>query len=207
MMKTFIAAAFAYLSKLGYIGIASALMIEIIPSEVVLSYAGFLVSQGKINFIGAVIAGTIGGVIAQIFLYLLGSYGGRPLLMRYGKLLLISPKHLKKSEVWFSNYGAGVVFFARFIPVIRHAISIPAGITKMAFTRFTLYTVAAIVPWSVLFIYLGETLGNNWEEINQVSGSYVKMVLLLSVIACGLYFIFKTIRKNKVKSKYEGLKK
>ncbi|MED4298892.1 DedA family protein, partial [Priestia megaterium] len=115
-MKIFITAAFAYLSKLGYIGIASALMIEVIPSEVVLSYAGFLVSQGKMTLIGAVIAGTIGGVIAQIFLYILGSYGGRPLLMRYGKLLLISPQHLEKSEAWFNNYGAGVVFFARFIP-------------------------------------------------------------------------------------------
>ncbi|WP_419182826.1 DedA family protein [Priestia megaterium] len=207
MMKIFITAAFAYLSKLGYIGIASALMIEVIPSEVVLSYAGFLVSQGKMTLIGAVIAGTIGGVIAQIFLYILGSYGGRPLLMRYGKLLLISPQHLEKSEAWFNNYGAGVVFFARFIPVIRHAISIPAGITKMAFTRFTLYTIAAIVPWSILFIYLGKTLGSNWRQINQISGSYVKLALLLSVIAFGIYFTFKIIRKNKTKSKYEELKK
>ncbi|MFP3669444.1 DedA family protein [Priestia sp. SIMBA_032] len=206
-MKTFIAAAFAYLAKLGYIGIASALMIEVIPSEVVLSYAGFLVSQGKMNLIGAVIAGTIGGVIAQIFLYILGSYGGRPLLLRYGKFLLISSKHLEKSEIWFNHYGAGVVFFARFIPVIRHAISIPAGITKMAFTRFTLYTIAAIVPWSILFIFLGKTLGSNWKQINQISGSYVKMALLLSIIAFGLYFIRKTIHKNKAKSKYEELKK
>ncbi|MBT2281735.1 DedA family protein [Priestia megaterium] len=199
MMKTFIAVAFAYLSKLGYIGIASALMIEVIPSEVVLSYAGFLVSQGKMTLIGAVIAGTIGGVIAQIFLYILGSYGGRPLLMRYGKLLLISPKHLEKSEVWFNHYGAGVVFFARFIPVIRHAISIPAGITKMPLIRFIGYTIAAIVPWSFLFIYLGKTLGNNWQQINQVSGLYVKVALLFAILAIVLYFVIKIIRQNKVK--------
>ncbi|MGX4607736.1 VTT domain-containing protein [Priestia megaterium] len=199
MMKTFIVAAFAYLSKLGYIGIASSLMIEVIPSEVVLSYAGFLVSQGKITIIGAVIAGTIGGLIAQIFLYLLGSYGGRPLLLRYGKFLLINPKHLEKSEVWFDNYGAGVVFFARFIPVIRHAISIPAGITKMPIIRFTGYTIAAIIPWSFLFIYLGKTLGNNWHQINQVSGSYVKVALVFAVIAIALYFTIKTVRQNKVK--------
>ncbi|WP_373685890.1 DedA family protein [Priestia megaterium] len=207
MMKTFITAAFAYLSKLGYIGIASALMVEVIPSEIVLSYAGFLVSQGKITFIGAAIAGTIGGLIAQIFLYVLGSYGGRPLLLRYGKFLLISPRHLKKSETWFNQYGAGVVFFTRFIPIIRHAISIPAGVTKMAFTRFILYTIAAIVPWSILFIYLGKTLGSNWRQINQISGSYVHLALLLSVIAFGLYFVFKIIRKNKGKSNYEELKK
>ncbi|MDR4221731.1 DedA family protein [Priestia megaterium] len=184
-MKTFITAAFAYLSKLGYIGIASALMVEVIPSEIVLSYAGFLVSQGKITFIGAAIAGTIGGLIAQIFLYVLGSYGGRPLLLRYGKFLLISPRHLEKSETWFNQYGAGVVFF----------------------TRFILYTIAAIVPWSILFIYLGKTLGSNWRKINQISGSYVNLALLFSVIAFGLYFTFKVIRKNKEKSKYEELKK
>ncbi|WP_435531558.1 DedA family protein [Priestia megaterium] len=207
MMKTFITAAFAYLSKLGYIGIASALMVEVIPSEIVLSYAGFLVSQGKITFIGAAIAGTIGGLIAQIFLYVLGSYGGRPLLLRYGKFLLISPRHLEKSETWFNQYGAGVVFFTRFIPIIRHAISIPAGVTKMAFTRFILYTIAAIVPWSILFIYLGKTLGSNWRQINQISGSYVNLALVFSVIAFGLYFIFKVIRKNKEKSKYQELKK
>ena len=77
----------------------------------------------------------------------------------------------------------------------------------MAFTRFILYTIAAIVPWSILFIYLGKTLGSNWRKINQISGSYVNLALLFSVIAFGLYFTFKVIRKNKEKSKYEELKK
>lgn len=91
-------------------------MIEIIPSEIVLSYAGFLVADGKISFVGAVIAGTIGGTLAQIFLYWLGYYGGRPVVEKYGKYLLINKHHLDIAENWFKRYGAGVIFFGTFYP-------------------------------------------------------------------------------------------
>ena len=131
-------------------------MIEVIPSEIVLSYAGFLVANGKISF-GAVIAGTIGGTLAQIF------YTGLDTTEASGcreiwKYLLINKHHLDIAEGWFKRYGAGVIFSARFIPVVRHAISIPAGLAKMPLKLFTLYTVVAIIPWSILFIYLGENL-------------------------------------------------
>ncbi|HDR7750518.1 TPA: DedA family protein, partial [Bacillus cereus] len=120
-----------FFASLGYFGVALALMIEVIPSEIVLSYAGFLVANGKISFVGAVITGTIGGTLAQIFLYWLGYYGGRPVVEKYGKYLLINKHHLDIAEGWFKRYGAGVIFSARFIPVVRHAISIPAGLAKM----------------------------------------------------------------------------
>ena len=106
------------------------LMLEVIPSEIVLSYAGYLVSTGSITFWGAVAFGTIGGVIAQLFIYWIGRYGGRPVLERYGKYILIQKKHIDYAEAWFNRYGTGVIFTARFIPVVRHAISIPAGIAK-----------------------------------------------------------------------------
>lgn len=102
------------------------LMLEVIPSEIVLSYAGYLVSTGSITFWGAVAFGTIGGVIAQLFIYWIGRYGGRPVLERYGKYILIQKKHIDYAEDWFNRYGTGVIFTARFIPVVRHAISIPA---------------------------------------------------------------------------------
>ena len=107
-----------WLTDLGYFGIAIGLMIEVIPSEIVLAYGGYMVSQGTITFVGAVIAGTIGGVIAQLFLYWAGYYGGRPFLEKYGKYVFIHKKHIDMAESWFERYGTGVIFTARFIPGI-----------------------------------------------------------------------------------------
>jgi membrane protein DedA with SNARE-associated domain len=195
-MSHFIQSVFTLLSHLGYMGIALGLMVEVIPSEIVLAYGGFLISKGEIGWTGAVIAGTIGGIIAQWFLYWLGRYGGRPILDKYGKYILIQPHHIDVAQQWFSRYGAGVIFTARFIPVVRHAISIPAGIAKMSFSKFTLYTICAIIPWSILFLYLGYTLGANYEMINQAAQPYVRPAIVVAVILTIIYLLFKWKKKK-----------
>jgi membrane protein DedA with SNARE-associated domain len=198
-MHSFIMSVFEILTSLGYLGIALGLMVEIIPSEIVLAYGGYLLSQGKISLIGAIIAGVIGGTIAQLFIYWIGRYGGRPFLERYGKFIGIKRHHIDLSEQWFQKYGPGVIFSARFIPVVRHAISIPAGIAKMSQLKFTLYTVGAIIPWSILFILLGDQLGSNWQQINEVAAPYVKGILIAAVVILVIYFVFKLIstKRNK----------
>jgi len=188
---------FSLLSDLGYAGITLGLMIEVIPSEIVLSYGGYLVSQGEITYIGAVVAGVIGGTFAQLFLYWLGYYGGRPAVLKYGKYILIKEKHVEQAEAWFERYGTGVVFTARFIPVVRHAISIPAGMAKMNIWKFTIYTAVAAVPWSMLFLYLGMKLGKNWESIEEVAGPYMKGILGAAVAVCVLYAAFKLFRTKR----------
>jgi membrane protein DedA with SNARE-associated domain len=193
---TFVSSILAWLTSLGYFGIAFGLMIEIIPSEIVLAYGGYLISQGKISFLGAIVAGTIGGVIAQIFLYWIGYYGGRPFLEKYGKYLLIHKKHLDVAEKWFRTYGTGVIFTARFIPVVRHAISIPAGIAKMGTFRFTLYTALAIIPWSILFLYLGMTLGSQWENIDQLAKPYIQPIAIGALVLTAAYFIVKRMKRR-----------
>lgn len=193
---TFVSSILAWLTSLGYFGIAFGLMIEIIPSEIVLAYGGYLISQGKISFLGAIVAGTIGGVIAQIFLYWIGYYGGRPFLEKYGKYLLIHKKHLDIAERWFMTYGTGVIFTARFIPVVRHAISIPAGIAKMGTFRFTFYTALAIIPWSILFLYLGMTLGSQWENIDQLAKPYIQPIAIGALVLTAAYFIVKRMRRR-----------
>jgi len=180
----------------GYFGIAIALMVEVIPSEIVLSYGGFMVGLGNINFVGAVMAGTIGATIAQLFLYWIGSYGGRPFLEKYGKYLLIHKKHLDISEKWFEKYGAGVVFFARFIPVIRQAISIPAGIAKMPISTFIFFTVLATVPWCIIFIYLGLKLGENWSKIKEITAPYVDVAAIVIIAAFLLFILFKVVKSR-----------
>jgi membrane protein DedA with SNARE-associated domain len=186
-----------FFEGLGYWGVMLGLMIEVIPSEIVLAYAGFLVFRGEIGFTGAVIFGTIGGVIAQIFIYWLGRYAGRPFLERFGKYIFIHKKQIDLSEQWFNRYGTGVIFTARFIPVVRHAISIPAGLAKMPLWKFTLYTTLAVIPWSILFIYLGNTLGENWESINAKAAPYVLPFIWASVGLTALYFLYQLIRKRR----------
>lgn len=186
-----------WLQGLGYLGIAIGLMVEIIPSEIVLTYGGYLVSIGEINFVGAVIAGTIGGVLAQLFLYWAGYYGGRPFLEKYGKYVLIKKKHLDLAEQWFDKYGAGVIFGARFIPVVRHAISIPAGIAKMSWQRFTLLTTLAIIPWSMFFLYLGDVFGKNQDKINEVAGPYITYAGITAGGILVIYICVKWLRKKK----------
>ncbi|PLS01382.1 DedA family protein [Neobacillus cucumis] len=195
-MADYISSILEFLSHLGYFGIALGLMIEIIPSEIVLGYGGYMISQGHLNFIGAVIAGTIGGTIAQLFLYWAGYYGGRPFLEKYGKYILIKKKHIDVAEHWFEKYGAGVIFSARFIPVVRHAISIPAGIAKMPAGKFTLYTVAAVLPWSILFLYLGKVLGNNWSHIKEVAHPYVLPLIIAAIVLGAIYFLVKRTKKT-----------
>lgn len=188
-----------FLTGLGYWGIMLGLMIEIIPSEIVLAYAGFLVVEGTINFTEAVIFGTIGGVIAQIFVYWIGRYGGRPVLEKYGKYILIHKKQIDSAEEWFNRYGVGVIFTARFIPVVRHAISVPAGMARMSLGKFTLYTTLAVIPWSILFVWLGKSLGNNWEQIAEISGPYTMPLVWTAIGLTALYLIFKVLTRKKTK--------
>jgi membrane protein DedA with SNARE-associated domain len=195
-MKEFIFSILEFLSELGYFGIALGLMIEVIPSEIVLGYGGYMISEGILGYPGAIIAGTIGGTFAQLFLYWAGYYGGRPFLEKYGKYVFINKKQIDLSEQWFSKYGVGVIFFARFIPVVRHAISIPAGIAKMSATKFTLYTVAAVIPWTILFLYLGHALGENWSHIKEYAAQYTLPIIIGAVILGVIYFLIKKTKKT-----------
>lgn len=188
---------FEWIQSLGYFGIMIGLMIEVIPSEIVLAFGGFLVWSGDINFFGAVLFGTIGGVIAQIFVYWIGRLWGQYVLEKYGKYILIQKKHIDHSEEWFNKYGTGVIFTARFIPVVRHAISVPAGISRMPLGKFTLLTTLAVIPWSALFVYLGMTLGNKWEDIDEVAAKYTNEIILVALALIIIYFVYKWFKSKK----------
>jgi membrane protein DedA with SNARE-associated domain len=190
-----------FITGLGYWGILLGLAIEVIPSEIVLAYAGYLVYQGEINLVEAVIFGTIGCLLQQIILYAIGKYGGRAFVDKYGKYISIKAKHVDMTERWFKKYGAGVVFTSRFIPVIRQAISIPAGIAKMNMTKFLVFTGLASIPWAILFVSLGKTLGENWENINEIAAPYTKPILWGAIGLTLLYVLFKILtRKRAAKS-------
>ncbi|MDY0324508.1 MAG: DedA family protein [Candidatus Carbobacillus sp.] len=196
-MHEFVLNVFQGLTNLGAWGIALALMIEIIPSEIVLAYGGYLIATGVVGFVPAFIAALFGGVMSQLFLYWLGRYGGRPAVLKYGKYIFVRPHHLEIAERWFMRYGPGVIFSARFVPVVRHAISIPAGLARMPHSAFILYTALAIIPWSLLFFFLGYSIRENWADVQKYAGSYLPYLLLVAFIVFGIYLWFVKNRSYK----------
>lgn len=192
---------FTWIQGLGYFGIMLGLMVEVIPSEIVLAYGGYLVYLGDINFWGAVLFGTIGGVFAQLFIYWISRYGGRPVLNKFGKYIFIKESHIDHAEKWFNKYGTGIIFSGRFIPVVRHAISIPAGLAKMSTWRFTWLTTLAVIPWSILFISLGYQLGSQWERIDEVAAPYIIPIILSAAILLIVYLIVKSVLTRRKKNR------
>lgn len=173
--------------SLGYLGIALMMLIENlfppIPSEIVLPLAGFLVGQGEIAFVPALVAATIGSVVGALMLYALGLWGGLPLVLRYGRILRITQADVQRSEEWFARYGDWVVFFTRMVPLARSVISVPAGMMKMSLLRFTVLTTAGTALWNVVLIGGGWALGSNWRLVEQTAGTYSNVILVITFIA------------------------
>lgn len=181
----------AFIADLGYWGIAIGMAIESanvpLPSEVILPFGGYLVSIGRLDFFGAVMAGTIGGTVGSIISYFLGLWGGRPFLLRYGRYIGISRHHLEMAERWFQRYGEATVFFTRLMPVVRTFISLPAGISAMNFPRFVIYTFLGSLPWSLFLTYLGLKMGQHWEDLKYWFHRFDLLVVLLVVLALAVY--------------------
>ncbi len=190
-MSDFIQSGLEFLVGLGYWGVFFAFLVEIIPTEILLSFVGFYIAQGEFNFWIALVVSVLGGTLAQIFVYWFGRYGGRPLVLKYGKYIFIKEKHVVLAEKWFDLYGTGVVLSARFVPIVRHAISIPAGFTKMDFWKFTGLTAIAIVPWSMMFLYFGMILGENWDKIDEKTSTLVTTIFIIAVALFLIYFFLK----------------
>jgi len=143
----------------GYAGIIVLMAMESsifpVPSEVVIPPAAFLAAQGHLNFWGVIVAGTVGSYLGAAITYWISRVLGRPLIIRYGRFFLVPPEKLERAETWLSRYETGGVFFARLLPVVRHLISIPAGIVRMNFTAFSLATITGSAIWCTVLAYLG----------------------------------------------------
>lgn len=192
-----------WISNLGYPGILFLMALESacmpVPSEIVMPFAGYLVWQGDttMTFWGVVLVGSLGCTIGSIGAYVAGFYAGRPLILRYGRYFLIREKHLKTAEDWFAKYGDKATFIARLLPVIRTVISLPAGISKMNFKKFVLFSFLGSVPWNLMLTYVGFWLGPNWESIKGVF-RYLDILVVVAVILVILYYVVK-IRSSKYK--------
>jgi len=165
-------------------------MVFPVPSEAVMPFAGLLVSTGVFNFWGAIFAGTVGSLIGSLLSYCIGAYGGRPAIKKWGKYFLLNERHLDTAEKFFKHYGEITIFISRFIPVVRHFISIPAGMGKMNILKFSFYTIIGAGIWNVFLIYVGMILGQNWKIIEH----YVKFIdiFIALILFVGIvYWLYK----------------
>jgi membrane protein DedA with SNARE-associated domain len=185
-----------FIGSAGVVGVFLLMVLESacipIPSEAIMLFAGFSVSNGELTLFGVVAAGVLGNLVGSWIAYAVGYYGRIDLLER-NKLIHISPKHLKWADDWFERYGSATVFFARMLPIIRTFISLPAGVARMPFWRFTGFTLAGCIPWVLMLALVGRSVGNNWEDWRHKLG-YLDYAVVAAIIAGIIYLIVKRRR-------------
>lgn len=186
----------------GYVGVMVAMAIESamvpLPSELILPYAGFLVSDpaqiepltgGPWSFWVVVIVATIGNTIGSIVGYAIGAWGGRPFLLRWGKYLLIRPHEIELADHFFERYGPATAFFSRLLPIVRTFISFPAGVARMPLGKFIVYSTAGALPWSFLLVFAGEQFGSRWTDIRHALQPF-DIAIAVGVIALVALFVW-----------------
>ncbi len=186
----------------GYLGVGIAMAIESamipLPSELILPFAGFLVSDvsqveplthGPWSFWLVVLVATLGNTAGSLVSYAIGAWGGRPFLERWGRVLLIRPHEIEVADRFFERYGAATVFFGRLLPVVRTFISFPAGVTRMPLGRFVAYSTAGALPWSIALVWAGTQLGARWGDIRHALQPF-DLAIAVAIVAAIVLFVW-----------------
>lgn len=180
------------ISNSGYVGIFFLMVAESalipIPSEVIMSFSGYLVSTGKFNVIYVIIAGSIGNLVGSLIAYFVGIYLGRGFILKYGKYVLLKKSHLEFAESYFKKYGDKSTFISRLLPAIRTYVSLPAGVAKMNLKKFAAYTLIGSIIWNSALTYVGITLGVEWNSIRKYSTYFDAIVVIAVIVAIILYW-------------------
>jgi membrane protein DedA with SNARE-associated domain len=184
------------ISSWGYVGIFITMTLEStlipIPSEIVIPFAGFLAYMGEMNIWLIVLVSSFANLTGSIIAYEIGKYLGRGFIERYGKYVLLNMEHLELVERWFDKYGSLTVLFSRMLPVVRTVNALPAGIGKMNFPKFCLYTFVGSIPWNLALVFVGYLLKENWSILEKYS-LYIDILAILAVAAV-IFFIARRIK-------------
>src|SRR5256885_3204361 len=176
----------ATISTLGYSGIVLLMAIESacvpLPSEVIMPFSGYLVSTGQMNLWAVAVAGAVGCVLGSLVAYWIGMYGGRPLIEKYGRYILISHHDLDLADRWFGRYGEVIIFTSRLLPAIRTFIAFPAGVARMNLTRFVIYTFAGSLPWCLALAYVGQKLGEQWNKDERLKTLFHQFDFVIGIV-------------------------
>jgi membrane protein DedA with SNARE-associated domain len=196
---------FVYIiSGLGYLGVFFLMVLESmvfpVPSELVMPFAGFLVADGKMAFWLAIVASSLGSITGSLISYYVAFYGGKEMVHRFGKILLLDEAELEWTEQWFRKKGSITILISRFIPVVRHLISLPAGLGRMNIRHFVLYTLIGATAWNAFLLWAGMKLRERWEIVHNYSSQLDIIVvgLLVLVVVFYVYRHLKKARNRKV---------
>jgi len=189
----------AFIAKTGYASVFALMTMESmvfpIPSEAVMPFAGFLIAESKFTFALVILFSTAGSIVGSLLSYCIGRYGGKPFIDRFGKFLLLDRDDLTATEKFFGKYGEATIFICRFIPVVRHLISIPAGTGRMNLVKFSIYTIVGAGMWNAFLAVCGFYLRKNWETVMHYS-RYVDIAVLVLLALGAVYFIRKHLQRR-----------
>ena len=190
----------ATISTLGYAGIVLLMAIESacipLPSEIIMPFSGYLVYTGQLNLWIVSIAGAFGCVLGSLVAYWVGMYGGRPMIERYGRYLLISHHDIDLADRWFERFGEVIVFASRLLPVIRTFIAFPAGVARMNLKKFVIYTFAGSLPWCLGLAYVGQKLGEQWDTNPTLKTLFRRFdfVIGIAIVAAAVWWIWRQVK-------------
>ena len=187
------------IDKMGLIGVfllmtgESALLP--IPSEGTMLFAGFNVANGEYSLLTVTAVGVVANLIGSWIAYAIGYFGRVDLLEKHGRKVFIKPHHLHKADDWFERYGDATVFFSRMLPIVRTFISLPAGVARMPFLRFTVFTVLGCIPWVFLIAFIGQQAGDRWEDWKEHL-HYVDYVVVVAIVLCAVWLFVRYRRRR-----------
>jgi membrane protein DedA with SNARE-associated domain len=188
------------ISAMGYAGVGGLMAIESacipLPSEVIMPFAGSLVPSGRFSLWGCALAGAIGCVVGSIPAYYAGAYGGRPLILKYGKYVLLSKSHLDQADQFFLHRGDVTVFVARLLPVVRTFIAFPAGVARMPMGKFVAYTFAGSLPWCLGLAWVGMKLGEHIDQLKPWFHRFDAVLVVVIVIAVA-WFVRQQLKERR----------
>lgn len=190
---------FTYIiEQLGYFGAGFLMMLESmvapVPSELVMPFVGFLAAEGKFSLTASILATSLGSLVGSLISYYMGYLGGRPFVLHAGRYLLLNKEHLEWTEQWFERNGSWTIFVSRFIPVVRHLISIPAGLGRMKLLPFCVYTVLGATMWNTFLLMCGYKLKQNWTLVETYSHE-LDIVVLFCLGICAVWFVVSRVRR------------
>lgn len=195
------------MENFGYLGIFLLITVENIfppiPSEVILLFGGFMTTKSNLTVVGAIIWATMGSLVGAIILYYVGSIFNKEKLIKIvdgkiGKILHLNKNDIIKADDWFIKKGIKTVFFCRFVPILRSLISIPAGMAKINFFTFLVYTLSGSLIWNIVLIFLGRYLGSKWDSILKFFDTYsiICLIVLVLVFAIGIFIFYRKKKKK-----------
>jgi len=193
----------ATISTLGYGGVVLLMAIESacipLPSEIIMPFSGYLVSRGEMNLWLVGVAGAFGCVVGSMVAYWVGMYGGRPLIEKYGRYILVSHHDLDLADRWFAKYGEIIVFVSRLLPAIRTFIAFPAGVARMNVPRFIIYTFAGSLPWCIGLAYVGQKLGEHWDKDPRLKTLFHRFDFVIGIVIglAAVWWIWRHLRHSR----------